>query len=141
VLHPRVQHEGRKGHVQKSQPSHIQNLTFDAVRPAMATMSGESSRQVPGHWGVRPVRCKPGTPTIPKPPALQNPLSEWLQEFMGAEAGSHCRRGQDKDVSSSYAISGAHDETSGRRESRWEIRSGAWKLREIKETPPSAEIE
>jgi len=60
---------------------------------------------------------------------------------MGAEVGSCCRRGEDKDVSRSHAISGAHDETSGQQESRQEIRSGAWKLLEIKETPPSAEIE
>jgi len=60
---------------------------------------------------------------------------------MGVEAGSRCRRGEDKDVSTSHAMSGAHDKSSGRRESRREIRSGAWKLLEIKEMPRSAEIE
>ena len=82
-----------------------------------------------------------GHAKIPKSPALQNPSSEWLQELMDAEAGSRCRRGEDKDESMSHAISGAHDETSGQRESRREIRSGPWKLLETKETPPSAEIE
>ena len=89
---------------------------------------------------MRPVWRKPGTPTIPKSPVSQNPSSEWLRKLMCAEAGSRCRIGEDKDVSTSYAISWAHDKTSGQRESRQEIRSGTWKLLEIKETPLSAEI-
>jgi len=62
---------------------------------------------------VRPARRKLDMPTILKSSVSQNLSSEWLQELMGTEVDSRCRRGQVKDACKSHAISGADDEFQG----------------------------
>jgi len=57
---------------------------------------------------------------------------------MDDEVGSRCRRGKDEDACKLHPISGAHDQLRDGESLDW---SGVWKLLEIKEMLPSAEIE
>ena len=78
--------------------SYTESFGPERVRPGEASLR-ESSRVVPGYWGVRPVRHQPGTPIIPKSLVHQaSHCPKGCDDLRKAELGSCCILTRDKDT-------------------------------------------